>query len=143
MDQTQRPVLLNNLAIFRWDASRDLDSSNLCPVVPPPPLAPPISPPPKTLKGGKAACSLARGQSWPSWAIGATTNESAVQDSRTITGKVPLNARAWVAALACLNEACSEVVVGGSFNSLVGTTAFSVARLVFDDGFYTARRYES
>jgi ABC-type multidrug transport system ATPase subunit len=62
-----------------------------------------------------------------------------VDTYKKLTGPSGEAPRAFVSSLACLNEACTDVLVGGSFNSILGTIAFSVARLRFDEHFYSAQ----
>lgn len=149
------PRILNHLAIYRVEANPTLDSeaSNLCPVLRGPLLA--------RAGAGSPVGTWASGGSDPPGGGGdqyakvrcappdavlppTPTPPGALLEERSgaakVTGPPEAPARAFVSSLACLNEACTDVLVGGSFNSLLGTRAYSVARLRFDDLFYAAER---
>jgi len=142
--------ILNHLAIYRVEPNPVLDSeaSNLCPVLQgtiPPPLSSHNSSSSSSSSSTSTTTSpddqYAKVRCSPS---GTPPNPFpagvllATDPYRKITGPQEETPRAYVSSMACLNEACTEIVVGGNFNSILGTTAFSVARLKFDDLFYLA-----
>lgn len=141
------PRVLNHLAIYRVEPNPTIDSeaSNLCPVLQGPLLAhdgrPLLRDDPPVPSGGD---QYAKVRCTPPDAVLPPTPPGALLEDRggsaKVTGPPEAPARAFVSSLACLNEACTEVLVGGSFNSLLGARAYSVARLRFDDQFYAAER---
>ncbi len=150
------PRILNHLAIYRVEPNPTLDSeaSNLCPVLQGPLLnrdgesAAPDPPPGGG--GGGGGDQYAKVRCTPPDAVLPPTPPGALLEERgaasssakaKVTGPPEAPARAFVSSFACLNEACTEVLVGGSFNSLLGARAYSVARLRFDDYFYAAERW--
>ncbi len=133
------PRVLNHLAIYRVepDAVVDSEASNLCPVVqytlPPSVPSVPSATKPED-QYAKVRCS-------PPGSLPSPFQPGVVladDPYKKLTGPPEPSSRAYVSSLACLNEACTDLVVGGSFNSILGTTAYSVARLRFDDHFYAA-----
>lgn len=141
------PRILNHLAIYRVEPNPTLDSeaSNLCPVLQGPLLASDGSPVRVQASTDPAGGdSYAKVRCTPPDAVPPPTPPGALLEERggaaKVTGPPEPPARAFVSSLACLNEACTEVLVGGSFNYLLGERAYSVARLRFDDHFYAAER---
>jgi hypothetical protein len=140
------PRILNHLAIYRVEPNPTLDSeaSNLCPVLQGPLLSHDGEPVTPSDPNGGDGDQYAKVRCAPPDAVLPPTPPGALLQERggaaKVTGPPEAPARAFVSSLACLNEACTDVLVGGSFNSLLGARAYSVARLRFDDHFYAAER---
>ena len=137
------PRILHHLAIFRVEpnAQEDAETSNLCPVIT-------TSKRPSLwsgrLHGGsgtdpndqysKLSCSpgIPRSNIPPGVHM--------YQSQAKLTGPPDVSSSAFVSAITCLNEKCTDMIVGGSFNDILGTPASSIARLTFDENFYVAKR---
>ena len=137
------PRLLNHLAVYRVEPNPTLDSeaSNLCPV-----LQGPIHVVGGGTDGGGFSSlddQYAKVRCTPPNAVLPATPPGVLLErsaAAKLTGPPERLPRPFVSSLACLNANCTDILVGGSFNSILGTRAYSVARLRFDDHFYAAER---
>lgn len=146
-------IVLNNLAIFRLDdTGTDIDASNLCPVGRLD-LTSSLGDEeqqqeeegtrPRLRRTGevdtgkklqKVSCTP-DGRPGPEGEVGVVMLPTGNND---VNGPPIAEPRPFVSAVLCLTDACTDVVVGGRFNSVLGVEAHSVALLRFDDGFYSA-----
>lgn len=146
-------IVLNNLAIFRLDdTGTDIDASNLCPVGRLD-LTSSLGDEeqqeeeegtrPRLRRTGevdtgkklqKVSCTP-DGRPGPEGEVGVVMLPTGNND---VNGPPIAAPRPFVSTVLCLTDACTDVVVGGRFNSVLGVEAHSVALLRFDDGFYSA-----
>jgi len=135
--------VLNHLAIYRVEPNPVLDSeaSNLCPVLQGTLLPPSLNSSLHTSSSSTPEDQYAKVRCSPPGTPASAFSPGVLLTEdpyRKMTGPLESTSSGYVSSLACLNEACTEIVVGGNFNSILGTTAFSVAQLTFDDHFYMA-----